>query len=342
MDRLDTKYPRFAPSCYDGVQAHSVATSPAMTASNLLLLHAGALGDFVLTLSVIQRLRSLFGATHVVTIASSGAAQLAAGRSAVDEFIAPDACGLHTLFNESTPPDERLIRHLRSARWIINFLSDEHERIHRRLAAITPARLVSIAPQPTPTTINSRRHITEQWCEQIRQQAVQLSKPCAPTLRIEGNRIDGAKQVLIHPGSGGRDKCWPIDRFFEAADIARDMGARICWMLGPVECDRDRALTDRVHERTQQQDETLVIEEELRQAARRIAESDLYLGNDAGMTHLAAAIGTPTIALFGPTDPRIWRPLNPQVCVISAGESPTSMDGIEVATVVEAMKRQLD
>ena len=49
-------------------------------------------------------------------------------------------------------------------------------------------------------------------------------------------------------------------------------------------------------------------------ALMRIAS--LYLGNDSGITHLAAACGAPTIALFGPTDPRIWAPRGPKVKII--------------------------
>jgi ADP-heptose:LPS heptosyltransferase len=44
--------------------------------------------------------------------------------------------------------------------------------------------------------------------------------------------------------------------------------------------------------------------------------SSLYLGNDSGITHLAAACNTPTIALFGPTDPNIWGPQGPKVTVV--------------------------
>ena len=42
----------------------------------------------------------------------------------------------------------------------------------------------------------------------------------------------------------------------------------------------------------------------------------VYVGNDAGMTHLAAALGVPTVALFGPTNPTVWQPLGPQVRVL--------------------------
>jgi ADP-heptose:LPS heptosyltransferase len=48
-----------------------------------------------------------------------------------------------------------------------------------------------------------------------------------------------------------------------------------------------------------------------------LATARVYIGNDSGITHLAAAVGTPVVALFGPTDPRIWAPRGPQVHVIA-------------------------
>jgi len=48
-----------------------------------------------------------------------------------------------------------------------------------------------------------------------------------------------------------------------------------------------------------------------------ISRSAVYLGNDSGITHLAAAVGVPTVALFGPSDPRQWAPRGRRVTVIS-------------------------
>ena len=51
----------------------------------------------------------------------------------------------------------------------------------------------------------------------------------------------------------------------------------------------------------------------LEELAGVLASASLYLGNDSGVTHLAAAVGAPTIAVFGPTDPVIWAPVGPRV-----------------------------
>jgi ADP-heptose:LPS heptosyltransferase len=48
-----------------------------------------------------------------------------------------------------------------------------------------------------------------------------------------------------------------------------------------------------------------------------LATARVYIGNDSGITHLTAAVGTPVVALFGPTDPRVWAPRGPAVQVIA-------------------------
>ncbi len=51
-----------------------------------------------------------------------------------------------------------------------------------------------------------------------------------------------------------------------------------------------------------------------------LSRASLYVGNDSGVTHLAAALGVPTIALFGPTDPRSWAPVGPRVAIVTASQ----------------------
>ena len=59
--------------------------------------------------------------------------------------------------------------------------------------------------------------------------------------------------------------------------------------------------------------------DDLYELACWLASARLYIGNDSGITHLAAAVGTPVLALFGPTDPAIWAPRGPHVRVLRWG-----------------------
>jgi ADP-heptose:LPS heptosyltransferase len=87
--------------------------------------------------------------------------------------------------------------------------------------------------------------------------------------------------------------------------------------------------------------ESLLIEPDLLQVARRMASADLYVGNDAGTTHLAAALGTPTIAIFGPSDPQVWQPLGTHVAVVASPQPGTSITMVSVESVLKAVNRSL-
>jgi len=69
--------------------------------------------------------------------------------------------------------------------------------------------------------------------------------------------------------------------------------------------------------------------------AVRLQKCALFLGHDSGISHLVAAVGTPCVLLFGPTDPAIWAPANPKVRVLRA--SNLTMDGIGVGEVLAAV-----
>jgi heptosyltransferase-2 len=64
----------------------------------------------------------------------------------------------------------------------------------------------------------------------------------------------------------------------------------------------------------------------------------LYVGNDSGISHLAAAMGVPSVVLFGPTSPVHWAPLGARVEIAAAGDR-RSMSEIRVDQVVEAVQR---
>jgi ADP-heptose:LPS heptosyltransferase len=126
--------------------------------------------------------------------------------------------------------------------------------------------------------------------------------------------------VIIHPGSGGKHKCWPLERYESLAAMID--GAR--FIVGEVEADTWPRLPDGAHALTSLGE----LHDELKQARA-------YIGNDSGPTHLAAQMGLPTLALFGPTDPVKWSPRGPSVTVL-APEKPCEMTWLDVLMVLRA------
>jgi ADP-heptose:LPS heptosyltransferase len=109
--------------------------------------------------------------------------------------------------------------------------------------------------------------------------ALQVGAPLGLAPKIEVKVSAARKAVVIHPFSGSERKNWPLASYRDLAGL----------LPLPVEWAQDRF-------------------ESLLDLAEWITGARLYIGNDSGVTHLAAAVGVPTLALFGPTDPRVWAP----------------------------------
>lgn len=114
----------------------------------------------------------------------------------------------------------------------------------------------------------------------------------AAKIKIEGATTTG---TVIHAFSGNRKKNWPIENFRE---VAAHLG-RVQWLAGPEEVLEGATRLD-----------------SLADVARLIAGAKRYIGNDSGITHLAAAVGAPVIAIFESSDPRIWAPRGANVQVV--------------------------
>jgi len=112
--------------------------------------------------------------------------------------------------------------------------------------------------------------------------------------------------LAVHPGSGSPAKNWPAERFAEAA---RRLSGGRPWLLvlGPAE------------EETVEWPGAVVAREwPLRALGAALSRAGLFLGNDSGVAHLAAASGAPTLTLFGPTDPALWAPVGRSVATLRA------------------------
>ena len=135
-------------------------------------------------------------------------------------------------------------------------------------------------------------------------------------------RLGGAF-IAVHPGSGSEAKNWPVESF---GDLLDRLVAGPPWLLicGPAERGMG-SLLERLPGAVS------VVDCPLRTLAAVLRHAALFVGNDSGVSHLAAASGAPVVALFGPTDPRLWAPVGRSVEVVA---SPTQrMTGLSVESV---------
>ncbi len=140
--------------------------------------------------------------------------------------------------------------------------------------------------------------------------------------------LPSSRILVIHPGSGGKRKRWAPEGFIQVCHWWRQhKKSEVLILLGPAEDDEV--------ERWRQVGE---VESTLSlwQVAALLSHAGLYLGNDSGVSHLAGAVGTRGVVLFGPTRPQQWRPLGGSLTVIyntSYREATPDVPGISLTEV---------
>ncbi len=297
-----------------------------------LAIHPGALGDVVLFARLLSRLDG-----EVTLVAGGAKAALAAGLGVVDGALDFDALPMHEVFTDAPPERCRLPALLgRCDRLVSSFAAGE-ERAEQRLTELCAARSAHFLPIRPPA--EARRHLVDFWLDTLGVDRP-TTWPAWPTLDAWrddarehltelGVKPDGLYAV-IHPGAGGRRKCWPVGRFVRVAERLRASGTPFVFVLGPVELETwTREDVDSIRRAG-----PALLDPPLSVLAGVFAGAAGMLGNDSGASHLAAAVGTPTVALFGPTRPEQFAPLGPRVRSPAAD----SMDMIEAATVERTLR----
>lgn len=123
---------------------------------------------------------------------------------------------------------------------------------------------------------------------------------------------DGPGLVCIHPGSGGRRKVWPLSRWHAVVKwLRQELAVPVVLTLGPADegirvlAQMTKALGAKVVEGLR-----------LQELAALLSLAKVFAGSDSGVSHLAAAVGAPTVVVFGNSDHRVWSPVGPHVHVI--------------------------
>jgi ADP-heptose:LPS heptosyltransferase len=144
-----------------------------------------------------------------------------------------------------------------------------------------------------------------------------VGAPLGLVPRIEVQSAASRDAVVLHPFSGSARKNWPLASY---VDLAKRLPLKTEWVCGPEEQLPDAMRFDNLGE-----------------LAAWIDGARLYIGNDSGITHLATAVGVPTIAIFGPSSPDMWAPRGANVTVLHANP----LESLDVHEVLDVVNRLL-
>jgi ADP-heptose:LPS heptosyltransferase len=267
--------------------------------SRLLVMHPGALGDLVFTFPILQGLRRQWDSLDLLCAGNLGA--LAAHLGFADKFFALESARFAGLYQPRIA-DPRLVDFLMEYEAVLLFSLSELPQMAIQ-SAEGPA-VHRILPRPP---VEERVHVSQFICNGL--EMLGMYPEAAPPVERKG-RVAGS--VILHPGSGSPRKNWPLERFVDVRSRLREKGASTRFLLGPADC----ALRDGLSEYS----EEIIVPENLVELAERLQAAGGLIGNDSGVSHLAAFLGVPTVAVFGPSDPLRWRPFGAQVAVVAPAD----------------------
>ncbi|MBV9224376.1 MAG: glycosyltransferase family 9 protein [Acidobacteriaceae bacterium] len=242
-----------------------------------LLIRPGAIGDCILSLPALAHLQADYTEVWVPSAVVS-LIQFA------HSVLSLASTGIDLLGIVDWEPDEKLRRTLRGFDEVVSWYGTNRPEFRAALESFgAPCQFYQALPPAEYTG-----HATDFFAQQVGA-VLRLIPRIAVDARPRNT-------IVIHPFSGSKRKNWPLSSYRE---LASRLPCSVEWTAGPEE---------ELPEATRFSN--------LLDLARWIRGARLYIGNDSGITHLAAATGVPTLALFGPTAPEVWGPRGENITVL--------------------------
>jgi heptosyltransferase-3 len=272
-----------------------------------LIIYPGALGDLICLGPALRALARRHSGQPLELMARAELARFAVARMGVGAGHSIDRREMSLLFAAEGDADgdqEPARRFFSRFGRIYSFFAADKASFRDRLAAAAGGP-VSFHPFRPPgaghVSIGYLRSIGEDGAAPVQSRIDVLPEDIvAATERLAHSGIREGEFVLIFPGSGSRAKNWPADNY---AALAARLGDRMppIVAIGPAEREMREFFESRKL--------CVMSELELGEVAGLAALARGFIGNDSGVSHLAAATGARGIAIFGPTDPSRWGPL---------------------------------
>jgi len=260
-----------------------------------LLIRTGGIGDCILSIPAMQCLRADFTEVWVP-------APVVPVIQFADRVRAISGTGIDLLGLPGVEPDQRLIAQLRSFDSIVSWYGANREEFRQALDGLgLPVQFLTALPDESRGV-----HCCDFFLDQAG-----CSRGAQPEIACHAGSA-GAEYGVIHPFSGSARKNWPLDRF---RALASRLPVPVAWCAGPEE---DLAGAVRFGN--------------LYDLGCWLRQARFYVGNDSGITHLAAAVGAPVVAIFGPSDPKVWAPRAARARIVHGRLADITIDEVLNAT----------
>jgi heptosyltransferase-2 len=316
--------------------------------NRILVIRGGAIGDFLLTLPTLKALREVYPDAYIEILGYKHIATLAENRFYAQAVRSIEYGPLSGFFAINSELSTELADYFASFDLIISYLYDPDRIFESNLRRCGAQRLV----HGPPKIIQNGDHAARQLARPIQELGKRVVDLTEKIFLSDQDRQfartflgDSSEPIIaIHPGSGSKEKNWPLENWIQLLSIESDLcmgdagniGKRSSLLVVSGEADQTQTaqLEHAWKDRKVRFAKSLPLPE-----MAALLEHTVFVGHDSGISHLAAAAGANCILLFGPTNPDIWAPRNENVQVLRA-ESGRIKD-LRIASVEAAITAAL-
>jgi len=291
-----------------------------MLMNRILVVRGGAIGDFILTLPALKALRDAYPDARIEILGYKHIAVLAENRFYAQAVRSIEYGPLSRFFAKNSELPAESADYFATFDLIISYLYDPDGIFESNLRRCGVKNLL-FGPAKIAKTSD---HAAWQLARPIEELGIRVVDLTEKIFLSEEDRQFGREFlqtpsqpiIAIHPGSGSKEKNWPLQNWIE-------LFSREHWhvekrpSLIVISGEADKAQTAQLEHTWKDQDIRFAKNLPLPHLAA-VLEHSIFIGHDSGISHLAAAAGANCILLFGPTDPNVWAPRNENVQVVAA------------------------
>jgi heptosyltransferase-3 len=308
----------------------------------VLVIHQGALGDLVLNFPALVSLKQEKKAS-VALLCSGELGKIAHELNVVDAHFSLESARFCSLFHEEMTP---VVKEFISDYDTIILISFS-DAIEGHLRQSRGGKVHKISSRPP---VEDETHVAQYIIKQLQAKGLLregISPSSSPPIE-ERQSLREKNLIIMHPGAGSSRKRWPVEKFIQAATIIKGMNlGKVVFVVGPAESDLRPSIKARLKGGFRVYEVY-----DLSYVMALVRQARCFVGNDSGVTHLAAFIGTPTVAIFGPSSPKRWSPVGRATNVLRGAadcapcfemdavncEDPQCLSGVSADMVIDAVK----
>lgn len=267
----------------------------------ILVIRGGAIGDFILTLPVLAALRTQLPQARIEVLGYRHIAQLAVAGGLAEEVRSIEARPLAGFFARDGELAAELQEYFSGFAIVLSYLYDPDGFFQTNVARCSKAQFIAGPHRPDEA---AGVHATDAFLKPLERLAIFDPDPI-PKLALKTGALAAGPVVAIHPGSGSQQKNWPEERWAEFLRLLlAETSLRVLLVGGEAEGDRlDRLAGGLAPDRIEIARSLPLVE-----LAGRLGACSGFVGHDSGISHLAAAVGVPVLALWNQTVEAVWRP----------------------------------